>query len=909
MPPTCRVLWKMSFFEHCAGTWVFFENDMFYYPLLICLGVGMMLPLAVHASPMTALTPDVPARVFTAPTSQATAWLTSDPAPTLWVGRPGEPPRLALAGESEHFGAPVWATDGTALAVFVTPAGSQTAAWGRWWAIEVATGAAAPLIGSDSRFPDLPSVTADVPPMMAAGPRPAPPETVRPGVGRVPPATIRVAHHPLNSCRDLPAWAVTTIPFEDYVARVLPAEVYTSWPRATLEAQAIAVRTFAWRKVLLASPDATYDITDWSVDQVMCDRRYPATDAAAAATAGRYLAYGDEVILAQYSAENGHPTLDGGLPYLKPVLDPVSLGQARRGHGRGLSQWGAYRWASRYNWNAVQILLHYYTGVQVIDPFGATPSLTLLTPWPGTWLTGATAYLTAHAAFPPTATLTVTFSAPGWRKDDATGANGWAAPWPVPSEMAGPITLTASADPYTHTLTLAGVDRSLPQGNLALPPVTRSLTVTVNLNATDAGPAGVWGVALGEDWQLSAGALRRRQGAGELMLDPLATSGRALLLPAGVTGEWQGSLPVRLPANRTYRAYARVRLAPADLDLLSPLPLLHLELRDSLSGALLTFADLRAGDFRAVGVYQDFPLDFAVSAGAGGDVVVYVIGMGAAGVAFDRMQVLYSPQPFQPEILYALERRAGPQTVVARVIDRAENPSDDLRGVTQLLDVTPPGDWQLLTPNGWVTTTSAPVVRVQVADDLTGIAADSAVARFTTDAGLSWSGWLTATATIGADGLAELAFIWPGGEGNTANRLQFRVADQAGWRAVSPAWPVRVDVTPPTVELSAPAVVQPEALITLRWAGADLNGVAAFDIQVDTGRGWQDWLMATTVSGADYPAPSNGLLSVRARARDLPGNVSAWTPPRTIVVASAGQWLPLLVRGYTSTVSEGRPAP
>ena len=44
------------------------------------------------------------------------------------------------------------------------------------------------------------------------------------------PATIRVAHHPENNCRNVPDWQVDVIPFEEYVARSVPAEIPISWP-------------------------------------------------------------------------------------------------------------------------------------------------------------------------------------------------------------------------------------------------------------------------------------------------------------------------------------------------------------------------------------------------------------------------------------------------------------------------------------------------------------------------------------------------------------------------------------------------------------------------------------------------------------------------------------------------------
>jgi hypothetical protein len=689
---------------------------------------------------------------------------------------------------------------------------------------------------------------------------------------------------------------VTVIPFEEYVARVLPAEVYTSWPEATLQAQAIAVRTYAWRKIALAPPGADYDVSDWTNDQAMCDRRYPRTDAAAAATAGRYLAYADEIILAQYSAENGHPTADGGLPYLKPVLDPVSLGQARRGHGRGMSQWGAQRWASRYGWNATQILAHYYTGVQVLDVLGGNPSLSLLTPWPGSWLTGSAAYLTAHAAVSASVASTLTFAAPGWGTVDTEPADGWAALWSAPAAPTAPLTLTVSGLGFTYTLPLAGADRELPAGELALPALAPALTVTLQVTATDRGASGVAGVAVGGDWQIRSADLARRSGEGDLQADPAALGGQSLLLPAGATAIWQGVLSPTLAAERIYRAYARLRSAAGPAEA-GDRPV-RIELDDPASGALLGFADLRPGDFRERNAYQEFPLDFWLAPGASGRLRVRVIAAGGSEFAFDRLRVLFGPQPAGQPLLHGLERRLGAQPVIAKVIDRAGNPSADLPGVTELADVTPPGDWQLVAPAGWVTATVRPTITVRVVDDLAGIDPTSVRFRFTSDAGVSWSAWLSATATVGAD-VAILTVAWPGGEGGAASRAQFRVADTAGWLSYSPAWPVRVDVTPPATSVSAPALAQPAAEIPLRWEGYDAHGIAAFDVQTGLGpagaAAWADWLIGVTETTALYSAPISGQTSFRARARDVAGNLGAWSEPATTLVATASLWLPMLL--------------
>ena len=958
------------------------------------------------------------AHAFASPTDEAIAWLTPGPAPELWLTAGDDPPRLVLRGESEHFSRPRWSPDGHYVAVLAAPTGTETAAQSRRWVVDLHTFTASAQVApekADAAWFNNPSHSLPAPNTQYPIPNTQYPASSfqlsvssiqLPASSLQPPATIRVAHHPDNSCRDLPAWAVTVLPFEEYVARVLPAEVYPSWPAATLQAQAIAARTYAWRSIALAAPAATYDITDWAVDQVMCDRRYGSTDAAAAATAGQYLAYEDALILAQYSAENGHPTVDGGLPYLRSVLDPVSLGQARHGHGHGLSQWGAYRWAAWHGWNAIQILAHYYTGAQVVDPSGVTPNLALLIPWPGAWLTGATTRITAHAAFAPTETVTVTFRAPGWIAIDTDASDGWGAAWPFEDAISRPVTLTASTGVFTHTLVLAGADRIPPEGGLTLPAQADSLTVTLHISGTDREGSALAAAAAGADWQTPATAFARESGEGARVPDPDALSGQALVLPAGAASRWSATYAGPLPVDRIYQAFARLRIGqPAVHSAASPPADARVELFDAVSGALLGFIDLWPGDFRQTGVYQEFPIDFWLAPEASGGLGVRLISSGGAEIALDRVRVLSGPQPFQSDLPYALERRVGPQTVLVKLLDGAGNPSADLVGTTELLDVTPPGDWRLLAPSGWVTTTAHPSIVARATDDLSGIALESAEARWSADAGVSWSPWQLASATALPDLTAEFTLAWPGAEGSGNNRVQWRVADLLGWRSTSPAWPVRVDLTspvvhatldgtpnaagwitaaatvtlwaedatagvagiwyaqtgpgqresagspalarpgpfstqaetwqpyagpvslsgegdvivryyaldhaglrsvigqetwrfdttPPTATLTAPARYPPAAPIPVSWTGQDGSGIASFDVQFSLDEGpWKDWLQATAFTDAHFPPLACGALRLRARARDLAGNVGSWSEPQQVTVGSAFQFLPLV---------------
>ena len=185
------------------------------------------------------------------------------------------------------------------------------------------------------------------------------------------PTTIRVRHRDLNHCRgDTPVDQIDVIPIEEYVARVLPAEVPPSWDMEALKAQAIAARTYAINHIYHNQNDRyPYDVSDWANKQMMCDYRNARTDQAAAETAGMILSPIVQADLlpinAMYSAESGHPTRKHGyLEYLDSVPDVNAIGLERRGHGWGLSQLGAQRLAKQ-GLNFCQILGHYYQQVHL----------------------------------------------------------------------------------------------------------------------------------------------------------------------------------------------------------------------------------------------------------------------------------------------------------------------------------------------------------------------------------------------------------------------------------------------------------------------------------------------------------------------------------------------------------------
>ena len=157
-------------------------------------------------------------------------------------------------------------------------------------------------------------------------------------------APIRVVY-PSGTERDYRGWlrnyragtnnidAVAIMQMDDYLKGVVPRESPSSWPAAALQAQAIAARSYAeYEREHAGSND--HDICDTTSCQVFggttevsssghaTSLEASSTNAAVAATAGQVRTYGGKAIFAQYSADDGGWTSDGGAPYLIAQPDP-----------------------------------------------------------------------------------------------------------------------------------------------------------------------------------------------------------------------------------------------------------------------------------------------------------------------------------------------------------------------------------------------------------------------------------------------------------------------------------------------------------------------------------------------------------------------------------------------------------
>ena len=162
--------------------------------------------------------------------------------------------------------------------------------------------------------------------------------------------------------------AVRVLDMEEYLKGVVPSEIKaSSCPMAAQQAQAIAARTYAVRKVQTrAAKD--YDVDDTANYQAYGARpRHVNSDTAVDSTRGKVLMHNGKLIDAVYTHANGGRTVSAlkrwgsAVPYLVDKADPYDKSAKVSGHGVGLSQTGAEQMAKQgaTYWS---ILAFYYSG-------------------------------------------------------------------------------------------------------------------------------------------------------------------------------------------------------------------------------------------------------------------------------------------------------------------------------------------------------------------------------------------------------------------------------------------------------------------------------------------------------------------------------------------------------------------
>lgn len=668
-----------------------------------------------------------------APAGEDRAVVEVGPGPTasLWLEGPAGR-RPLLQDERCFLSRPSWHPDGQRLAYARIPPGTGQA--GDIFIINVPTGeerhltaGQRPIWSPDGRRlafwrPDgvwVWSWEADVGVVPSASlPMVHPPaESEVRGAGQLtPPAVIRVLHSAQNYYRsDVPPGQIDVFPLEEYVKRVVPYEMPMSWPAEALKSQAVVARTYAWWFVLRHAA-WEYDVTDWTDYQVMGPDTYSASNAAVEATIGQYLVHAGQIILAEYSAQNGSPTLprgsvsnpDPNFPYLRPVDDPVCFGEARNGHGRGMSQVGSRRWAAWYGWTCPQILIHYYTGVTLQLPANpaASPALpmgTLVEPWRGFSVSANRLLVRVNVSDADGDAAGVELRA---RVRDAENnslefplgaavpaGDGWYYLWDV-SALPDQVLADGGASIFgtvqdaggrqsALSPTAIGIDRQAPAGQITAPAqgFTTTIPLTVTLSAPDAG--GSVGLLLSNRWIWEGESLYHEADTGVVISDTTAWNGQAWLGRAGIdqAGAWFGPYTKALPVGRAYRALFRLKTEA----ITDTRPIAVLDVVDDAGASLLGIRPVRGIDFRQAGVYQEFPVDFwypqpGNSAPGASGLEFRVAFAGIADLYFDRVMIAGYPIPVgypQSVVSWTLPAVPGTHVVYAQLTDAVGNLSPD----------------------------------------------------------------------------------------------------------------------------------------------------------------------------------------------------------------------------------------
>ncbi|HEY6041459.1 MAG TPA: SpoIID/LytB domain-containing protein, partial [Anaerolineae bacterium] len=656
----------------------------------------------------------------------------------LWViSREGANAVRLARGEMEFFNEMDWSPRSDALVFTRTPTGSNTNANSEIWRVQFGEPSsntltrltfnnleeARPRFSPDGnslaflREGDVfveplaafvppsgnpPTPTSEVPPAPAL---PEAPLAV--SAQLTPPAFIRVSHTPANAgypnCRPptIAIGEIDVIPFETYVKWVTPSESPASWDPDALKSQAVAARTYGWRRIL-DRVGYTFDVYDSTADQAMCELKEAAsTDAATDQTRGQYLAYNGDIILAQYGAENSDPTTTtpNGLPYnqyLIAVDDPVGLARTLSGHGRGMSQWGAQRWATQYDWNYEQILLHYYSNTTLEAPFAPAPDITapigsLILPWSNWGVNSNRTLLVANASDNSSSIAGLDFIATFSNGVTATLAHLTGKPWQYVADASAvpnqnPILVSArivdgAGNSFTGNPTRFALDRILPTGTMTAPAITAVPTITLNLNATDLGSSGLTSMAFSNNWvwegenqYVDNATTPPPSGAPVSDTDALNGSSMRGLVGTNPAGFWFGPYTTDLPFNQKYRAYFRVKTD----NVLTTTEVAMLDVVVNAGSNVLGIKRLRGIDFRAANQYQEFYVDFYYSVACNPNCLEFRVAYRAtANLWLDRILVVSYPEPYAPTKQWILPPGQGLQRVIAKFIDGAGNISAD----------------------------------------------------------------------------------------------------------------------------------------------------------------------------------------------------------------------------------------
>lgn len=189
-------------------------------------------------------------------------------------------------------------------------------------------------------------------------------------------------------------------------------------------------------------------------------------------------------------------------------------------------------------------------------------------------------------------------------------------------------------------------------------------------------------------------------------------------------------------------------------------------------------------------------------------------------------------------------------------------------------------------------------------------AADHTVNQWSNNPWISghWDG----AADAAGSGVAGYSFLWDSapatlpdtvvdttGTSASATRpdgstyFHLRTKDNVGnWTATVHFGPIRIDTTPPTTQISAPAQVASKTF-TVSWSGSDAgSGVKHYEVRYRDNTvaspTWQTLYAATTLTSHSFTGLDGHKYIFQARATDQLGNVPAWSavPSATTAIAT-----------------------
>ena len=150
---------------------------------------------------------------------------------------------------------------------------------------------------------------------------------------------------------------VNTLPLEQYLRGVVPAESPASWPIEAVKAQAVAARGYAWRRI---KTTGTWDVQPNSSNQNYGGYQHEKvrSDGAILATANLVLTYRGEVISAVYHSASGGYTENSEYSFTNPNGNQGNYVGYLRGKPDVDANGVAYDIsAGSYNWNTRQFTM------------------------------------------------------------------------------------------------------------------------------------------------------------------------------------------------------------------------------------------------------------------------------------------------------------------------------------------------------------------------------------------------------------------------------------------------------------------------------------------------------------------------------------------------------------------------